>query len=185
MVIQHDDGAIGNVLLAQAREVLPQGAFREVIEVKVERSVEYLSARWAARGHACFRLVRVFERLIHGEHKVYEMRRLKTALCCRQAQRLAHRALELIFAQRTRESHLAQDPPLPVDRAREVRLRVQPARGLRQPGQQGAFSGTEIAQRLGEVELPRASAAAVEIAIVQAIQVGGQNPLLIPHLFEP
>src|ERR1035438_9836898 len=120
MVIQHDDGAIGNVLFAQAREVLPQGAFREVIEVKVECSVEYAGAygvapaSWSAPGHWRFggvarfaesasglahsKTLRVFGRLLHGEQEVYEMRRFKTALCRRQVQRLAHRALELLFA---------------------------------------------------------------------------------------
>ena len=52
MVIQHDNGAIGYMLLTQAREVLPQGGLGEVIQVEVERGAEWpgLAAARQSRG---------------------------------------------------------------------------------------------------------------------------------------
>ena len=103
----------------------------------------------------------------------------------RQVQWFLDRPLELGFRQPPSLPDLAKDPLLAFDRLLEVRMWIQARRGLRQSGQQGALRRTEVTQRLGKIKVRSGSAAAVEIAVVQASQVRGENPLLVPELFEP
>ena len=65
-----------------------------------------------------------------------------------------------------------------------MRARIQSRRGLRQPGQQCAFGRAEIAQWFGKIELGRRRATAIVIAVINPVQILGQNPLFVPDLLQ-
>ena len=81
-------------------------------------------------------------------------------------------------------AHLGDHPLLAFDGAFEVGVRVQTGGRLGQRREQRALGGTKVAERFGKVILRGGGAAAVEVAVIEAIEVGGENALFVPDLFE-
>ena len=94
-------------------------------------------------------------------------------------------SLPLVWGQPPCLTHLAENPLLAFDRPVKVRMGVQSGWRLGQGGQQGAFCGAQITERLAEVKVRSGGTPAVEVAVLQPVEVCGENPLLVPDLFQP
>ena len=200
------------MLLPHTREVLPQGGLGEVIQVEVERGADWRGARSARQSRGVRQLGSPCScscscSSLEQEREQSELAHsrpcgLSDASCAasRRSTKCGASKLRGAAARRNgsaaarRNSSSVSEPATRIwpsthccrlTGAIEMSNRIQPARRLGQSGQQGAFSGAEVAQWFGEVELRCRRAAAVEVAVVEAIQVGGEDALLVPDLFEP
>ena len=158
---------------SQASQVAAKGPLGEVIQIQIQTR----SDRACEWGHLEFRRVQ-------GEEQVNKMWRFEDPAGFGQGQRLDPIAVKFFRRQPAVGAHLAQDPFLAFGDAVKVGLRVQAGRRLGNRRQQRAFGRAQVRQGLGKVELRRGGGAAVQIAVVQPVEIFREDLLLAPDLFQ-
>ena len=113
------------------------------------------------------------------------MRCLKrTARGC-EARRFVDRGVERGGVERTERGHAAENPVLAAHGAVAVVMRVEARRGLGQTREQRGFGGAEVGEGFAEKMFRRGGDAEAEVAVIEAVQVFGEDAVFAPDLLEP
>ena len=112
------------------------------------------------------------------------MRSAKCSSRRRETQWLCHGPGTLLRSQCARHLHPCENPFLTLLRQLEAPVWIQPRGRLWQAGEEGRLRRAQVAQGLREVMFSRRRAACVQAAVVDAVEVGGEDALLVPDLFE-
>ena len=171
-VVEDDGGGVAHGFFAQRREVGAEGGFGDALEFEVERGAE-------GRGGGARE-----EFAVALAEEIDEVRGLKRAARRGEARGFGERGLEARGVEVAEVVHAAENPVLAAEGAGAVAVRVEARGGLREAREERGFGGAEVGEGFGKEMFGGGGDAEAEVAVVEAVQVFGEDAVFGPELFE-